>query len=56
MKEDRKDFLLEINTEELPAGYVRGALKELCEWFHVELGKLGIIFDHTQIINLEILC
>ncbi|MFC1508606.1 glycine--tRNA ligase subunit beta [Candidatus Omnitrophota bacterium] len=29
MEEDRKDFLLEINTEELPAGYISPALEAL---------------------------
>lgn len=48
---EHRDFLLEINTEELPAGYVREALKDLCGDFHVELGKLGIQFDHNQIVN-----
>ncbi|MFC1624092.1 glycine--tRNA ligase subunit beta, partial [Candidatus Omnitrophota bacterium] len=47
-----KDFLLEINTEELPAGYVKDALENLWRCFHLELTKLGVIFDRTPIINL----
>lgn len=53
MEKDRKDFLLEINVEELPAGYVSHALKELWQNFRLELTKLAIVFDHNeQIINL----
>ncbi|MDP8229947.1 MAG: glycine--tRNA ligase subunit beta [Candidatus Gorgyraea atricola] len=48
----KKNFLLEINVEELPAGYVRGALDSLCSDFHLELTKLGIAFDHNLTVNL----
>ncbi|MEE8317919.1 MAG: glycine--tRNA ligase subunit beta, partial [Candidatus Omnitrophota bacterium] len=47
-----KDFLLEINTEELPASYIKGALENLCGGFQTELGNLGLQFDHTPIENL----
>jgi len=46
------DFLLEINTEELPASYIKDALVNLCGGFHVELGNLGLQFDRTPIENL----
>lgn len=33
MKKDSKDFLLEINMEELPAGYVEPAMEGLLKGF-----------------------
>jgi glycyl-tRNA synthetase beta chain len=47
-----KDFLLEINTEELPASYIKDALENLCGGFHVGLRNLGLQFDPTPIENL----
>jgi len=53
MQKDCRDFLLEINVEELPAGYVSHALEELWQNFRLEMTKSGIELDHNeQIINL----
>ena len=40
-----KDFLLEINVEELPAGYVRPALKQLSQAFLKELDCAGKVIS-----------
>ena len=39
MKKYTKDFLLEINVEELPAGYIRPALGKLKDAFIEKLAK-----------------
>lgn len=45
MKKGFKDFLLEINTEELPAGCVMPALESLYNAFIGQFTALGIDFD-----------
>lgn len=49
MKKDPKDFLLEINVEELPAGYVRPALKSLQDTFLKEFKAQRIGCGETYI-------
>lgn len=45
MKKDSRDFLLEINTEELPAGYVKQALVSMKTAFKRELDAFHIGFN-----------
>jgi glycyl-tRNA synthetase beta chain len=45
----KKDFLLEIGCENLPSGYINGALRQLEETFTGELGSLNIKYDSIYV-------
>ena len=49
MKKDRRDFLLEINIEELPVTYIRPALQELKDAFLKEFNAHGISYGEVYL-------
>ena len=51
MKKDMKDFLLEINVEELPCGYVRPALDKLKNAFIEKLRKERIAHGNVAVFG-----
>lgn len=46
---DKKDFLFEIGVEELPAGYIKAAIKSLSEYFSSKLTELKL--PHGEILE-----
>jgi glycyl-tRNA synthetase beta chain len=53
MKKDHKDFLLEINVEELPAAYVTPALAELKELFLKRFAEFRIKHGETDLFGTK---
>jgi len=52
MRKEYREFLLEINVEELPVGYVRPALRQLCDAFLKEFDALKIDYDKKDGLKL----
>ncbi len=45
------DFLFEIGTEEIPAGYIAGAVEQLVKFFQKGLDEAELSFDDLQVFD-----
>ncbi|MDP8267402.1 MAG: glycine--tRNA ligase subunit beta [Candidatus Tenebribacter davisii] len=48
---DKKDFLFELGVEEMPVGYINGAVKTLTAYFNTNLKNANLEYDDLQIFS-----
>ena len=47
----KKDFILEIGTEEIPAGYIKPAVEKIKTFFQSELKVANLAFDSLKVLS-----